>query len=616
MGKLDNHNIFKITIIGVMLSLCMLSTYYFHFILKTEVLFTHLFYVPIIIASLWWPRKGTAVAVLLTLMLLASNILNPHLTTLWPNLVPNLLRGATFIFVGRLVDILNLNSMVLIDKLSRTQDYQEKLINHSNACIIVWNPEFRITGVNRAFEHLTGYTIEEVIDKKICILFSDATRKESLGKIERTVSSPYMEAVEIPFTCKDGDTHLMLCNSANIYDEDETTVLSTIAQCIDITGRKEAERILQEQKDFTANLVRYSAVPTFVLDSRHKVLHWNKACEELTGVKASEVVGTDRQWIAFSSRKRPYLADVVVDRDFEEQSKYYTKYGWSTQISNALHAEKWVSNLGGKKRYVIFDAAPINNSEGELIAVVETIQDFTVRKTAEEEIQEYAVELEHSNELKDLFTDILRHDLLNPAGIVKGFTEVLLDMEKDENKLHPLQAIERNAERLIDMIESASSFAKMESTEKLEFDKIDIGVIFKEVVENFRPDLEEKQMVLEFAAEGMYPANVNPVIEEVFANLLSNAIKYSPEKSRIIIDILDAGDNWKVTITDSGEGILDKDKPTIFERFKRVDKGGVKGTGLGLAIVRRIIDLHGGSVGVLDNPEGQGSVFWVTVRKA
>ena len=104
-------------------------------------------------------------------------------------------------------------------------------------------------------------------------------------------------------------------------------------------------------------------------------------------------------------------------------------------------------------------------------------------------------------------------------------------------------------------------------------------------------------------------------LETLFLNLLDNAIKYSPKESKIIIDIVDAGKNWKVSVTDFGEGVSDDDKPKLFERFRRVKKGAVKGTGLGLAIVKRLIALHGGTVGVEDNPAGQGSVFWVTVKK-
>ncbi|MCK5485477.1 MAG: HAMP domain-containing histidine kinase, partial [Desulfobacterales bacterium] len=143
-----------------------------------------------------------------------------------------------------------------------------------------------------------------------------------------------------------------------------------------------------------------------------------------------------------------------------------------------------------------------------------------------------------------------------------------------------------------------------------------IAAMFKMVVDNFRPQIEDKQITLEFNAEGTYLANVSLMIEEVFVNLLSNAIKYSPEKSKIIVDITDAGDDWRVSVTDQGEGVSDENKPLLFDRFQRVNKVAVKGSGLGLAIVKRIIELHEGDFGVDDNPDGVGSVFWVTVKKS
>jgi signal transduction histidine kinase len=116
-------------------------------------------------------------------------------------------------------------------------------------------------------------------------------------------------------------------------------------------------------------------------------------------------------------------------------------------------------------------------------------------------------------------------------------------------------------------------------------------------------------------ADSSYPAMLNPIVEEIFANYISNAIKYSPENTEIIIDVIDKNYTWMVTVTDSGEGIPDDAKPLVFDRFKRVNKSGVKGTGLGLAIVKKIAELLGGSVGVEDNPDGEGSMFWVKLKK-
>jgi signal transduction histidine kinase len=166
------------------------------------------------------------------------------------------------------------------------------------------------------------------------------------------------------------------------------------------------------------------------------------------------------------------------------------------------------------------------------------------------------------------------------------------------------------------MIESASKLSRLESISVLEFKVMDVGAVLRLAIQSLGSQFRSKHIVLENNATGKYNAKTSPVLEEVFVNLLSNAVKYSPENSRVMVDILDNGDKWKVTVTDFGEGVADENKPFVFERFKRATKAAVKGTGLGLAIVKRIIDLHGGEVGVEDNPEGKGSVFWVTVKKA
>ncbi|MCD4743952.1 MAG: PAS domain-containing protein, partial [Desulfobacteraceae bacterium] len=106
------------------------------------------------------------------------------------------------------------------ENLRETRDYLEKLLHYANSPIIVWDPEFRITRFNQAFVHLTSLTAEEVIGKKIHILFPEATRDESMSKITSTLSGEYWESVEIPILRKDGDNRIALWNSANIYAED------------------------------------------------------------------------------------------------------------------------------------------------------------------------------------------------------------------------------------------------------------------------------------------------------------------------------------------------------------------------------------------------------------
>jgi len=126
------------------------------------------------------------------------------------------------------------------EALQETRDYLENLINHANAPIIVWDREGRITLFNYAFERLTGYAADKVIGQEIRMLFPEEKLDESLSRIASALAGEYLESVEIPILCKDGDLRIVLWNSSNIYAENGKTILTTVAQGVDITDRVRA----------------------------------------------------------------------------------------------------------------------------------------------------------------------------------------------------------------------------------------------------------------------------------------------------------------------------------------------------------------------------------------
>lgn len=150
----------------------------------------------------------------------------------------------------------------------------------------------------------------------------------------------------------------------------------------------EFSRMESALKEFSANLVQNSAAPTFVLDNSHRVVLWNSACEELTGIKAADIVGTDGQWKPFYDHKRPVLADVIIDAKDKDLSRLYHTYAKSKFISEGLQAEGWYPNTSGEERYISFNAAPIRDGKGELIAAIETFEDLTEIKRTEKRLAE------------------------------------------------------------------------------------------------------------------------------------------------------------------------------------------------------------------------------------
>jgi PAS domain S-box-containing protein len=163
-----------------------------------------------------------------------------------------------------------------------------------------------------------------------------------------------------------------------------------------IGNMAEHEKALHEQLQFSENLVQGSAVPTFVINATHQVLAWNRACEELTGITAAAVIGTDRHWQAFYPEKRPCLSDMVLDKDRGSLEGLYMTYGNSTMVPEGLAAEGWYANLNGRDRYLVFNAAPIRDSNGTIVAAIETLEDISERKMAEIQLVKLSQAVEQS----------------------------------------------------------------------------------------------------------------------------------------------------------------------------------------------------------------------------
>ena len=272
-------------------------------------------------------------------------------------------------------------------------------------------------------------------------------------------------------------------------------------------------------------------------------------------------------------------------------------------------------------RFVVFQATIIpiqstvlNHLAGHFFGTRKLVRSEGERRQAEEATQRYARELEESNNLKDLFIDIMRHDLQNPTAVIKSYAGYLLEEEKDPRKRDLAAKIDMVNSKLAEMIENASKYSRFEEMESIECGLRDLNTILRDSVLLATCQAEEEGFKVEIQSEGEYPAWVNPVIGDVFANLASNAVKYASGGNRVECGILDDGASWKVYVRDFGPGISDSDKERIFTRFERLDKESVKGTGLGLAIAQRVVDLHNGRIWVEDNPEG-GCIFFVTLPR-
>jgi signal transduction histidine kinase len=137
-------------------------------------------------------------------------------------------------------------------------------------------------------------------------------------------------------------------------------------------------------------------VATFAIDARHVVTHWNRACEHLLGWSKADMVGTDQHWQAFYPRPRPLLADLIVAGQTAALEQHYAgKYRPSTLIPGAYEAEDFFPNLGQAGHWLHFTAAPLRDSQGQVVGAIETLRDVTERRVAENALRRAYDNLEH-----------------------------------------------------------------------------------------------------------------------------------------------------------------------------------------------------------------------------
>lgn len=177
---------------------------------------------------------------------------------------------------------------------------------------------------------------------------------------------------------------------------------------------------------FAITLMEHLVVPTFVLDAEGRVLIWNRACERLSGIKASEILGTNEHWRAFYDAPRPCLADLVAADDWAVIDKLYTTHDDPGTPAFGVHAENWcVMPRLGRRLYLAVDAGPVFDESGRMIAVVETLRDVTDKKLAQTRIQEQASVLQEHFDAHQREAELARHilehqirlDLLQESGV-------------------------------------------------------------------------------------------------------------------------------------------------------------------------------------------------------
>lgn len=237
------------------------------------------------------------------------------------------------------------------------------------------------------------------------------------------------------------------------------------------------------------------------------------------------------------------------------------------------------------------------------------------------ELEEKNALLEEANRTKNLFLGMAAHDLRNPIGNIGALAELILDVEttmsrEKRNKL--LGLICSQAEGMLNLLGDLLDISKIEAGKvELHPESTVLATYVEEVRERNRLLAEKKKITLTTDVAPGLPAVAFDAnrIGQVLNNLLTNAFKYSPINTSVVLRVRAISGSVEFSVLDQGQGIPPDEIPKLFGAFQRASTkptAGEDSTGLGLCISRKIVEAHGGKIGVESEP-GRGSRFWFTL---
>lgn len=226
------------------------------------------------------------------------------------------------------------------------------------------------------------------------------------------------------------------------------------------------------------------------------------------------------------------------------------------------------------------------------------------------------------NEARMQFFINVSHEIRSPMSLVIAPLQKLISQESDTTRLRCYNLIYRNAKRVLRLVNELMDIRKIEKGQmNLIYKEVQIVQFIDDIYYTYSEAIAAKGISFSFHHEGNDGLKVwidTSNFDKVIVNLLSNALKYTPSGGSIKIWLstvrnATGKEMAQISVTDTGCGIPDKEKPHIFERFYQVMNNNAGGSGVGLNLTEALVKLHHGDIEVTDNPEGQGSCFTVRI---
>ena len=302
--------------------------------------------------------------------------------------------GGSVATIGVLADITDRKKSE--EELKISYHRLDQIIQFLPDATFVIDDQGRVTAWNTAMEDLTGIPAENILSKgdyEYALPFYEE-RRPVLLNLALYWDDRYLEKYISVARREDGvlvsESHhprlcggIFLSGTARALYDAEGRPVGAIESLRNITEMKRAEKALKESERRSAQIIEFLPDPTMVIDAERRVIAWNKAMEQLTGVHASEMLGKgDYEYaLPFYGSRRPVMLDLVLDFDHDVAAKYQ----FVTLQEDRLISETYIPDFRGRGPTWFWNvAAPLYDEDGDVVGAIEAVRDVTYRKKAEE----------------------------------------------------------------------------------------------------------------------------------------------------------------------------------------------------------------------------------------
>ncbi|UFS68942.1 ATP-binding protein [Geomonas sp. RF6] len=387
--------------------------------------------------------------------------------------------------------------------------------------------------------------------------------------------------------------------------------LANKALTVDIARRQAAEEEALNARQRVEDIVEFLPDPTFVVDKEKRVIAWNRALEELTGVGKEEMLGRgDHAYaVPFYGVTRMLLIDMLQDG-----GKLDTFYSGVDRKGQTICTEVKLV-LGGKERLVWSAAAPFFDLHGELVGGIQTMREITELRRSEQERSKLEARLEHANLVQSLVVK-LNHDLRTPITPLFALLPIVKERTHDDALKRMLEVCEKSAEQILALTTNSTALVRPRGR-RGELTAVPLAAVARERLQKNAGLFTQLGVECDCSgiSEELAVLGALDQLSLLFDNLLSNAARYARRNGKVRIWVLNAAGMVTVAVQDDGAGLAPEECEKIFHEADPTRES-KSGEGLGLSLCKRIVLNHEGSIWAESPGPDQGTTIYFTLKEA